>query len=664
VAAVGPDGAIHLGKRLTSVGAENEAAVAAAVESGVRWDSETILAHGTTLVINALLERRVARTALVCTEGFVDIHELATDSRPEPYCLTYRREAPLVPREMRFEVAERTAADGSILRRPTDAEFDALIAQLRRVAPEAIAIACLNSHVQPANERELRQRLELALPGVPISLSSDISQSPREYQRFTTAAANAAVSPLMRNYLSDLETGVRAAGFCGDLVVLDSNGGAQGLGVAMNFPLRTVESGPVSGALAARNLAISHGIENAVTFDMGGTTAKSCLIESGRFLSTDLYWIGGYSRGFPTQVPCIDILEVGAGGGSIAWLENDTRLRVGPRSASSTPGPACYGRGGTEPTVTDANLYCGRMPQTHLSGSLQLDSDAAARALSGIARRAGLDARRIALGTLHLAVLSMARTVRRQTLERGRDPRDYWLIASGGAGPMHACEVAREVGVRHVAIPMHPGHFSAIGMLSADLRFERTWSIGHLLESLDRRVILDAMDRIRGELAQTLSGVGASESDIRFEYSLMMRYAGQEHTVRIPAPFPAIEVPDDFRARFGAAFAQEYQRRYGHADALSRIDVVQIELVGRRALPQSRIVPSIKPLSELPASTRAWFGLDDVPVDTPVIDRATLDPGATFQGPTIVCEEGATSVIPPRSHVRVLYDRTMLVTLT
>lgn len=664
VAAVGPDGVIHLGKRLTSAGAENEAAVAAAIDSGVPWASDTVLAHGTTLVINALLERRVARTALVCTSGFADIHELATDSRPEPYCLTYRRDPPLVPREMRFEIHERTAADGQILHQPSTEELDELVEKLQKAGPEVIAVAFLNSYVQPDNERRVRVRLEKSFPGVPICLSSDISQSPREYQRFTTAAANAAVSPLMRNYLGQLESGVRSAGFSGDLVVLDSNGGAQSIEVAMQFPLRTIESGPVAGALASRNLAISHGVENAVAFDMGGTTAKSSLVEGGRFLSTDLYWIGGYSRGFPTQVPCIDILEVGAGGGSIAWLDDGNRLRVGPRSAGSSPGPACYGLGGMEPTVTDANLFCGRLPQVHLSGELQLDHDAAERALTGLARKAGLDARRAALGTLHIAVLSMASTVRRQTLERGRDPRNFLLIASGGAGPMHACDVARDVGIHNVAIPMHPGHFSAIGMLSADLRFERTWSLSKVLDELTREILLESMERIRGGLVEALSGVGASESDIRFEYTLLLRYVGQEHTLKIPAPVEGLEVPDDFCEKFSSAFTAEYRLRFGHANTMSKVEVVQLELVGRRSLPQPRIIPSSTKGTALPETTLAWFGLDEPPVETPVVDRAGLSAGQMFNGPVIICEEGATSVIPPRSQARVLNDLTILVTLT
>lgn len=664
VAAVGPDGSIHLGKRLTSAGAENEAAVEAAVASGVEWTADTVLAHGTTLVINALLERELGATALVSTKGFVDVHELATDSRPEPYCMTFRRNPPLVPREMRFEIDERVQAQGEVLHRPTEKDLEELVSQLRSVDPEAIAVAFLNAYIQPDNERFVGAYLAKEFPDIPICLSSDISQSPREYQRFTTAAANAAVSPLMRNYLGLLESGVRDAGFSGDLVVLDSNGGAQSIDIAMKFPLRTIESGPVAGALAARNLARSHNIENAVAFDMGGTTAKSSLVEEGRFLSTDLYWVGGYSRGFPTQVPCIDILEVGAGGGSIAWLDEGNRLRVGPKSAGSNPGPACYGLGGVEPTVTDANLFCGRLPQVQLSGSLELSHEAAEKALTRLADKAGMDARRLARGILHLAVMSMASTVRRQTLERGRDPRNFLLIASGGAGPMHACEVASDVGVRHVAIPMHPGHFSAIGMLSADLKFERTATINRSLHELSPAFLEGLMKEMKVELSLSLTGAGASEENTEFDYSLMMRYVGQEHTLKITRGTTGIEVHEDFKTRFADAFANEYRTRFGHADDRAEIEVVQLELVGKRALPGVEIIPSSEHRSTLPETSLAWFGLDQPPVETPVIDRASLAQGDTLEGPVIICEEGSTSVIPPGAKARVLGDLTILVSLT
>ncbi|MGY8891844.1 MAG: hydantoinase/oxoprolinase family protein [Pseudomonadales bacterium] len=663
VAAVGPDGRVHLGKRLTSVGAENEAVVSATIDSQVPWTRDTILAHGTTLVINALLERRIARTALVCTSGFADVHQLATDARPEPYCVEYRRDEPLIPQDMCFEIEERISASGSILHEPSEGELDALCASLRKAGPECIAIAFINSYIQPSHERLVRSRLEKEFPGVPVCLSSDISQSPREYQRITTAIANAAVSPLMRNYLGRLDSGVRDAGFIGDIVVLDSNGGAQSIDVAMKFPLRAIESGPVAGAIAARDLAMRHGVENAVVFDMGGTTAKSSLIENGRFLSTDLYWVGGYSRGLPTQVPCIDILEVGAGGGSIAWLEDGGRLQVGPRSAGSSPGPACYGLGGKEPTVTDANLYCGRLPQTHISGSLELDYDAAAAAFSDLAQRAGMDTRRVALGTLQLAVLSMARTVRRQTLERGRDPREFLLIACGGAGPMHACEVAREVGVRKVAIPMHPGHFSATGMLSADLRFERTWTIGKELTNLYPVDLMEAMSRVQDDLVEALSGAGASEKEIYYEYALNLRYVGQEHTLKIPAREAGVIVSENFAREFSTDFSTEYETRFGHSNDQSNIEVVQLELTGRRALSQPIIVPSSSGNLSIPETTQAWFGMDESPIETPVLDRASLSAGDEFSGPAIICEEGSTSVIPRDSEAIVLDDLTILVTL-
>jgi len=662
-ASVGADGVIRIGKQLTSVAEEHRGAVQAARDTGLDTSPDAVLAHGTTLVINALLERHVSRVALVTTKGFADTHELAVDSRPEPYCLNYRRDPVLVPRELRFEIDERLAANGEVLRRPSEQDIQSLVDVIRDAEPSAIAVAFINSYVDASNERLVGDALKAAFPNVPVTLSSDISQNPREYQRFTTAAANASVAPLMRAYLGKLNDAVRDAGFSGDLVVLDSNGGAQSLDVAMEFPIRTIESGPVAGALASLNLAVAHGIDHAVTFDMGGTTAKSCLIERGSFLSTDLYWIGGYSRGFPTQIPCIDIIEVGAGGGSIAWLEDGSRLRVGPRSAGSSPGPACYRRGGTEPTVTDANLFCGRLPAAEISGDLSLDREAAEEALQQLASRLGLEPLRLSLGILQIAVLSMAGAVRRQTLELGYDPRDFWLIASGGAGPMHACDVAREVGIRHVAVPLHPGHLSAIGMLSADLRFEGTRAINQLLSELPPQALLEAMDEIRTELMSALSGVGASDSDVEFHYSLLIRYVGQEHTLKISAPVEGISVPENFTEKFTEAFVAEYKRRFGHANPLAEAEVVHLELVGRRSLPRPKFQAG-EYEAKIPHSTElAYFGLDETPVETSILDRRSLSPGDRIAGPTIVCEEGSTFVMPPGTEAVVLDDLTLLATV-
>ncbi|WP_425409889.1 hydantoinase/oxoprolinase family protein [Hyphococcus sp.] len=663
VAAAGSDGKIYIGKRLTSSGNEHLAAAQAAGESGVELSSVDLLAHGTTLVINALLERETARTALVTTKGFADIHELATDARPEPFCLDFGRNPPLVPREMRFEVDERIDAFGNVLQKPDTADIDELIETLRNAGVDSVAVAFMNSYKQPEHEIAIGTALRKAFPDIPITLSSDLSQRSREYQRFTTAAANAAVAPLMRNYLSRLDDGLRALKFDGDLVVLDSNGGAQSLDVAMEFPLRTVESGPVSGALASRNLAMAHGVANLVTFDMGGTTAKTCLIENGKFTSTDLYWVGEYARGFPVQVPCIDIIEVGAGGGSIAWLENDVRLRVGPRSAGSSPGPACYGLGGTEVTVTDANFYSGRMPQTHLSGALALDAEAAHNAIESLAARANLPPMRLALGVLKIAVLSMATAVRRQTLERGRDPREFWLVASGGAGPMHACEVAREVGIRTVAIPMHPGHYSAIGMLSADLRFEKTVAVNERLSALTPDQLHSMMTDMRASLADMLGGVGASAENIEYDYSLMLRYVGQEHSLKIGSGQNKLFVPEDFEEKFSRWFEEEYTVRFGHANSLSEIEVVQLEVVGRRALPHPDIVPAHASLKAERRHTKVYFDSSEQPLDTVVIDRRTLSRGDKIEGSAIIFEEGSTSVIPPGANAEVLDDMTILVTL-
>jgi N-methylhydantoinase A len=654
VAAVGEDGVLRIGKRLTSVGVESEAIVEAAAESGVPLTGEgLILAHGTTLVINALLERRGAKVALVTTQGFGDVLEIGYGSRPEVFNAKYARHAPLVPRDLRFEIDERVSGQGEVLRRPTQGSLDVLVGELADAAPEAIAVAFLNAHVQPENELAVAAFLKKSFPGISVTIASDISQRSNEYERSSTAAANAHAAPLVSNYLHRLTGSLESGGFVGEFVVLDSNGGALDVNLASRFPVRILESGPVAGIIAARELAVAMGAGNVVTFDMGGTTAKSAVIEEGSFPSTDVYWLGEYARGYPLQVPSVDIVEVGAGGGSIAWLDDGGRLRVGPRSANAWPGPACYGRGGTEPTITDANLYCGRLPSGHFPLGLEMDGDAAARAIEALASRAGIPPVRLALGVLRLADLSMAAAVRRQTLERGRDPRDFLLVASGGAGPMHACAVAAEVGIREVLIPMHPGHFSAIGMLQADLRFERTRQLlrplHRLSESEYRTIVAD--------LAQTVSELLAKSeftSEVTFAYYLTLRYEGQPHSLVITLPAAPDGVGDIREAR--ALFEKEYSRRYGGFDSQTDVEVVEVQVQGARRLPRPTIErPAVGSGGER-SDLQSYFGLAESPVPTTVVDRAALEVGVALKGPCIIHEHGSTTVVPPSCSAVLLED--------
>jgi N-methylhydantoinase A len=651
VAAVGEDGVLRIGKQLTSVGDESEAIVKAAAESGVPLTGPgVILAHGTTLVINALLERRGARVALVATRGFADILELGYGSRPETFNAKYSRDAPLVPTELRFEISERVTGAGEVIERPSGTELDRLAREVAAADPKAIAVAFLNAHVDPANETLVADYLARRFPAIPVTWSSAISQRSKEYERFATSAANAHVLPVVKNYLGALTDSLESGGFTGEFVVLDSNGGALDVDLAARFPVRIIESGPVAGVVAARELAVELGVENVVTFDMGGTTAKSSVIENGEFPSTDVYWVGQYARGYPLQIPSVDIVEVGAGGGSIAWLDEGDRLRLGPRSASSWPGPACYGRGGTEPTVTDANLFCGRLPNDHFPDGLQMDREAASRAISRLAGRVGMPPVRLALGMLRLADISMAAAVRRQTLERGRDPRDFLLVASGGAGPMHACAVAAEVGIGEVLVPIHPGHFSAIGMLQADLRFERTRRILRPLASLDRAAFGSAVDELSHGVGKLLTASGTLD-DVVFSYRVTLRYEGQFHSLSIALP-SGKDGHGDIEA-VQALFEKEYARRYGDYDRQTEIELVELQVQGARRLARPRIEPERGTADRTDAVIFAYFGLDEEPVPTSVVQRSAVLPGDALKGPCVVCETGATTVVPPGWHARV-----------
>jgi N-methylhydantoinase A len=665
IAVVDADGTLRVGKRLTSHGAEDDAVVAALADTGLDLSaSEAVLAHGHTLVINALLERKGARVGFVTTEGFSDVIEMHRGSRPEIYNLRYRRDPILVEPKLRFEVSERVYASGEIARRPTTEELNALVEELRKNKVEAVAIGFFNSYVQPENERVVAEHLRRALPGIPVSISSDISRQWREFERFTTATANAYVAPVADRYVKRLLDGLSARRFKGDFVVLDSAGGALGVEAAQSFPVRTVESGPVAGVIGARELARSLSIENMVTFDMGGTTAKSCLIEGGRFASTEVVWIGGYERGFPLQIRCVDVTEVGAGGGSIAWIDDAGRLRVGPRSAGSIPGPASYGLGGTEPTVTDADLYCGRVDKDNFVGALKLDPAAATEAIERLAVRLDLDPRRLALGILKLANLSMAAAVRRQTLERGRDPREFSLAAFGGAGPMHACEVAAEVGIGHVVIPPFPGHFSAIGMLGVNLRVDRREVFRGLLGTMSaerlRQILARVTDELGAELRFGHGGVPGAPSEIVFSYSLALRYKGQDHTLLIPSPEPGLRVAEDLADVFRTRFDAEYLQRYGHLDDEAEVEVVEVEVVGERLVPSVEIGRSEQTLGDTSTIT-SFFGLGESGISTDVVPRGSLGEGSSFEGPLIVYEEGATTVVPPHAKGRVGANGNLLI---
>ena len=662
VAAVDAHGRLHIGKRLTTHGLEHEGVIQAVLDTNVDMSAPgTILAHGTTLVINSLLERKGARVALVTTQGFCDILDIGRGNRSEIFKLRFRRDEPLVPPAMRFEVRERARGDGTIETSPTEAELETLVQAVKLSGAEAVAVAFLNAYVAPQNERWVGEYLRNALADLPITLSSDISRQWREFERFTTATANAYIAPVAHRYLHSLVDGLQKDGFSGEFVVLDSSGGAMAMSTASSFPVRAVESGPVGGVIGARELARSLGIGNLVTFDMGGTTAKSALVESGEYATRDLYWIGGEKHGFPLQVSTVDIIEVGVGGGSIAWLDAAGSLQVGPRSAGSSPGPACYGLGGTQPTLTDANLYCGRIDKNNFAGNFVLNVAAAERAIEDLAIKARMEPDRLALGIIGLACMRAASTIRRQTLERGHNPDIYTLLASGGAGPLHVCEIAADVGISRVIVPRFPGHYSAMGMLRANLRVDRREVMVKDIASLDASDLKTMLQSIGNDLTRELKADDATHP-LQFTYAVAMRYRGQEHPLWIDRRDDGLRVPDNIAAQLKSAFEAEYVQRYGHTDDLSSIETSELRVLSERVLPSVAMeYDDQMPLPERVAPS-LWGGSAGQ-TDTRVISRSSLRTGDRLIGPAVLYEVGSTTALPPGCSAEILGDGTIVVTV-
>jgi 5-oxoprolinase (ATP-hydrolysing)/N-methylhydantoinase A len=575
--------------------------------------------------------------------------ELGRGNRPQGYNAFYRRDPVLVPRTLRFEIEERTLASGSIECEPSEEALSRLAEEIRAADVRAVALGFLNSYINPSNEERVADYLRRAFPETYFTTSSSISRQWREFERFTTAAANAYVGPVLDRYLTQIESGLTERGFRGQFALFDSNGGALSLESARRYPVRLLESGPVAGVLAACRLASQLGLDNVVTFDMGGTTAKMSLIKDGERASTNLTWLGGYETGFPIQIPSVDIIEIGAGGGSIAWLDEGGRLRVGPRSSGASPGPACYGLGGQEPTVTDADVYCGHISPAHFVSHIRIDREQAVKAVDRLAAKLGMEPLRLASGILTLADLSMADAVRTKTVSLGLDPRAFVLVASGGAGPLHACGVAAEVGIQKVLIPPFPGHFSAIGMLAANLRFDRREVFNSSLESLDNAALERTMARIRDDLTAVFSEQSQRPGGglLHFSYGLAMRYRGQEHTLTIRSPFPGMEVPADAGSVFRGHFEEEYLLRFGHQHEGAGVEIVEVEVVAELDVPTKAIAGAPEMGFNEMAVIDAYFGGNNEPVPTRVIPRTILKEDDVFEGPVIIYENGSNTVVPP-----------------
>jgi N-methylhydantoinase A len=616
-------------------------------KAGLDPHAADLVNHGTTLVINALIQRKGAKAALVTTAGFRDVLEIARGNRPDPFDLHYYRDEPLIPRALRFEVTERIGSKGEIITPLDTVALKDLAGQLAALQVEAVAIFFMNSYANPAHEEAAAKLLRALLPQAYVTCSTELTREWYEYERTSTVAANAYVGPQVTSYIRRLNGDLAGKGFSGSLYMMGSNGGLLSVERTCRQPIGLVESGPIGGCIGAGCYAEALGLANVIAFDMGGTTAKCALVENGRFSVDSIYYAGGYVKGFPIKSSVINIVEVGSGGGSIAWLDPQRRLHVGPQSAGSMPGPACYGKGGAEPTVTDANLLLGRLNPDHfLGGELKLDVAAAQRAVERIAGPLGYagsnGAIEMADGILALATVIMGGAIKQISVERGLDPREFVLFCYGGGGPLHASALARELAIPTVLIPPEPGNFSAIGMLLADARLDLSKTFVGVLDegtvASAARAFSEMEEEARSALARDF-GAGT----LLFERFAEMRYRGQRHNIKVPIS----GVGDAGGIRL--AFDRDYKRRYGHADskAAAELQALHLSAFTRLRRPELARLPRAQRGAVQQAPRPVCFGERAGTIETQVFERTALAPGFKGTGPALIEEYGSTTLVWP-----------------
>ena len=634
------DGRITLGK-VPSTPADQSIGIMAGIRSTVRdLPSLKRIAHGTTVSTNALLQGRGGPVAMVTTEGFRDAIEIGRTRRmlPSVYDPSFVRPPPLVPRPLRFEVGERTLGDGSTHTPLDEAAVTNAAKGINGHAP-AVAVCFLHSWIDARHEQRAAEILLAALPGTYVTSSAEVVPEFREYERFSTAVINAFLLPVMDRYLAGLDKALTEAGCGGRLVTMSSAGGTLDIGTVRRLPVRTILSGPAGGVQGAMWIAAAAGVERFITCDMGGTSTDVCVIEGGRPALVSETAFAGY----PLKGLQYDINTVGAGGGSIAGAEGDGILKVGPLSAGAEPGPAGYGGGGTEATVTDANLVLGRLGTARrLGGKIAPDRQLAEAAVARLAGRLNLGVEELAEGILRLAVARMAGAIRAITVEKGHDPADFALLPFGGAGGMHACDLAEELGMSEVLVPICPGNLSALGLLASDQRQELVRTHVRTLDKLDSGELksLIAAQETAGRALPLLAGL--PQARVQFEHALDMRYARQafEITVPLPAPTPS---PMALRARF----LEHYQQLHGHADPHGAIEIVTLRTMAI-GVTDKPALQKLAPGSGKPAATgQRAVQLRGKVSGWPVYDRAGFGAGDRFAGPAIVEEANATTVVLP-----------------
>jgi len=650
-----PAGELTTAKRLTTYPDPSEACLAGLdsllAGAGVAWRDVTQAVHGTTLGSNVVIERKARGVGLLTTRGFRDVLLIGREKRYQVYDLQIDKPRPLIPRRLIGEVTERVLADGSVRTPLDEAEARRAIRALVERDVTTLAICLLHAYVNPAHERRLAELVAEEAPQVTVTLSHEVSPTFREYERTSTTAVNAYVMTAVRDYLHGLAAALARRGYGGRLFVMQSSGGVATADAMARYPVRMIESGPAAGALMAAAYGELTGHRDLIAFDMGGTTAKLALIENGRPGTTTTFELhrvhGAAGSGLPMNIQAIDLVEIGAGGGSIARAQLGV-VAVGPESASSMPGPACYGRGGAEPTVTDANLVLGYLnPDYFAGGSLRLDADAARRAITTrVAQPLGLSVEDAAWGIHTIVNTNMELATRVVSIERGRDPRELTFIAFGGSGPVHGCRLAQALGIPRVILPAAAGVTAAIGLLAAEVKFDvaRTWV--RRLEALDP-VLLTTMYQEMAAQATTVVRDAAVAGTVTLVRAVDARYVGQGYELTVPVPPGALDAAALGRIR--AAFDEIYAARYGYASPSEPVETVTWKLAAVGGAPRVALAKASAQARDggLKGRRRAWFPETRGWTDCAIYDRYALAPGARLEGPAIVEERESTSVLPP-----------------
>jgi N-methylhydantoinase A len=671
VAVLSPAGRIWVGKSLTTPADPGEAVttvlvdllrqVQASIPSSTPKLSEVV--HGTTLITNTLIERKGSRTALITTEGHRDMLDIGREWRYDIYDLDIELPTPLVAPGDRITVEEGVSARGEIVAPVSPLDVQAL----KKLDVESIAVSLLHSYLNDANEKAIRDRLQQALPGIAVSLSSEVAREIKEFERTSTTVANAYVKPIVARYLKELESRIASVQAGVPLRIMVSSGGFTSADSAAHTPILLLESGPAAGVLSALNTAHQNDVQQVLAFDMGGTTAKACVAVGGEppvAHSFECARVRRFKRGsgLPILIPSIDLIEIGAGGGSIAFANNLGLLNVGPQSAGSVPGPACYNGGGTDPTVTDADLLLGYLNAANfLGGDMKLDIAAAQKALAALAEKLAVKPEQAAWGIYEMVNENMAAAARIHIAENGHDPREFTMVATGGAGPVHAVEVARKLRIPRVLVPIAAGAGSCLGMLAAPARVDRAWSDPQLVAEIAWDRVSRTIEALKRDAQAELQSAGAAE--VTWTIGADMRYFGQG--AEVPIAFPYQKIQRTISEQIIAMFEESYKKLYGRTVPGARPQVITWRLTGRAQAKGQHFewATEVKKANARQSSRPIFLSLKKSFETTKIYDRYSLAAGTLLEGPLILEERECTVVVPVKAEVRILPDLTVSVTI-